>query len=198
MKGKVFTAQEVQAILNGSKVMFREVMKLSNEYFMDHVGRLAYKPEELKDWHIDYLAPYQVGQKIFVKESFYENFFADTTYKADGEDKEKSYIKYNQLLCNKLPWKSAVHMKQEHSRLTLRITGIKVERLSEISEEDAKAEGAEKIGYDADYGTFHRSPAGDYRTGFICNWNATHKKLEEKFEASPWVWAIDFEVVKDA
>jgi len=27
-------------------------------------------------------------------------------------------------------------------------------------------------------------------------WNATHKKPEEKFEANPWVWAIDFEVVK--
>jgi hypothetical protein len=81
-------------------------------------------------------------------------------------------------------------MKQEHSRLTLQIKEIRVERLSEISEEDVKAEGCEPVFYPPDGGS------RPLIQGFQDYWNTTHKKPEEKFEDNPWVWVVNFEVVK--
>jgi hypothetical protein len=83
-------------------------------------------------------------------------------------------------------------MKQEHSRLTLLIKEIIVERLADISEENLKLEG-----FKTDYkimndGIYKKDSIKFFRE----DWNATHKKPEEKFEASPWVWVISFEVVK--
>ena len=87
------------------------------------------------------------------------------------------------------PWKSPVHMKQEHSRITLRITGIKVEKLGDISEEDARKEGFIDDNF-VDRASL--PPSMKFRD----NWNATHKKPEHKFEASPWVYCYTVEAVK--
>jgi len=158
MKGRIFTAQEVQAIIAGNKTMFREITSFqpTNELAVDSLLRL-YKP-------------YQVGQMIFVKESF--NIFA-------------GQVAYKQSLANaeKYIWKPAQHMKQEQSRLTLQITEIRVERLKDISEFEA----FEKEGM----------PSGTPIYWFAEEWNKKHKKPEEKFEANPWVWSIQFEVEND-
>lgn len=85
MKGKIFTAQEVQSIMAGNKTMFREVIKPQPrkdvlEYTADRVNLFE-------------SCPYQVGQKIFCKESFstdwlnYDDSFGeacvgDISYKA--------------------------------------------------------------------------------------------------------------------
>ena len=175
MKGKIFTAQEVQAILNGSKVMSREVIKpypiLSNDKSYWEFKGVIWAGEnssyaknfgdnarpEMPD-----LCPYQVGQKIFCKESF--NLFAgQVSYKQDLVGAERYF------------WRPAKHMKQEHSRITRLIKEIGVERLQDISPEDYLKEGIKR---------------------FASNWNATHKKPEQKFEANPWVWCVTMEVVK--
>ena len=81
-------------------------------------------------------------------------------------------------------------MKQEHSRLTLEITNIKVERLGEISEENAVNEGVWNIQEKG-------SPRNwDIKNAFATFWNATHKKPEEKFEVNPFVWVVDFKIIK--
>ena len=200
MKGKIFNAQEVQAILNGSKVMFREVVKpypiLSedksywefksvrwageNSSYAKNFGDNA-RPE-MPD-----LCPYQVGQKIFCKESFFEEIHPDSLQK-NGKIHYAASCDYEVIKVDgdgfqifykdgtpASPWKSPVHMKQEHSRLTLLIKEIGVERLQDISPEDYLKEGIKR---------------------FASNWNATHKKPEEKFEANPWVWVCTMEVVK--
>lgn len=205
MKGKIFNAQEVQSILNGSKVMFREVVKKQNEIFLGgESGKVC--------WHKD-LCPYQVGQKIFVKESFdYRERYSIGNY-----DHYTAWKK-----------RPASKMKQEHSRLTLEITNIKVERLADISEEDCEKEG---IGYtggwngeDYDDGEYYFGELTESEDGIIENttemfqfsdrfacknemfeyaedafeayWNETHKKPKEKFEANPWVWVVDFKINK--
>jgi len=196
MKGKIFTAQEVQAIIAGNKRMFREVIKLSKEgYFINHLVQAAYKPERLQKYSVEGCAPYQKGQKIFVKESF--NIFA-------------GQVAYKQSLANaeKYIWKPAQHMKQEHSRLILQIKEIRVEKLSEISKDDAIAEGM----FFTDYGKncYNQQEAGwswkknkwpseclgSAYWAFANKWNTMHKKPEEKFEANPFVWSIQFEVAK--
>jgi hypothetical protein len=188
MKGKIFNAQEVQAMLNGSKVMFREVIKKSLKDFknikINQDGELsAYNKtegwyEELKNIK----CPYQVGQKIFCKESF-----AEILYASDSEYRFGKKIIYRAEDDSHVIWKLAQHMKQEQSRITMLIKEIKVERLADISEEDAIAEGVMNH-----LRIVHYNPVEYFRQ----LWNATHKKPEEKFEANPFVFVYRFELIK--
>ena len=167
MKGKIFNAQEVQAIIAGNKTMFREIVKRKKTVWQ-------YKLNENGIREIPY--PYQLGQKIFCKESFWEAG-GKIIYKAD-------YESYKPIS----PWRRA--MKQEHSRLTLLIKEIRAERLQELTFGGAIREGASA--------TFEGGYNGEMLLEkFKSNWNATHKKPEEKFEASPWVWCVSFEVINN-
>lgn len=190
MKSIIFNQHQVNHALKNEEGVFRMVIKLTSKgYFLDHVGKMAYKPEGLQGWPIDHLAPYQVGQEIFVKET-YEEWDDGLVYKADNQPCN--------IVCK---WKSPVHMKQEHSRLTLRIKDVRVERLEDISEEDCLRDCvAEKTqcGYfppaEFDYmGTPFRSPIDIFKQ----IWNSTHKKPEEKWEANPWVFRYGYEVEND-
>jgi len=168
-KGKIFTAQEVQSILSGNKTMFREVIKVQPPTYIKNVNFAGQGTWEWGNSGVYVEEPYQKGQMIFVKESF--NIFA-------------GQVAYKQNLANaeRYIWKPASQMKQEQSRLTLQIKEIRVERLKDISEFEA----FEKEGM----------PSGTPIYWFAEEWNKKHKKPEEKFEANPWVWSIQFEVVK--
>jgi len=208
-KGKIFTAQEVQAIIAGNKTMFREVIKVQptnseQKLFVTISGNK--KRHNRCSWlecddklnvksRSDYFKyPYEVGQKIFVKESF--NIFAgQVAYKQSLASAEKYF------------WKPATQMKQEQSRLTLQIKEIRVELLQDISEEDAIAEGIEEVTIPIfkniepkikSWKWYKEDNFGTYSAikSFTNLWNSTHKKPEEKFEANPFVWSIQFEVVK--
>jgi len=187
MKGKIFNAHEVQSIISGNMTMFREVIKEIGKVKLNSGGAGLYFGK----------CPYQVGQKIFCKESFAEvEVGAGMGYNSGKQALYKAVDDYD------VNWKPAQHMKQEHSRLTLQIKEIRVERLADISEEDAVAEGVERgiangeqCGY-KDYFVKNLILA-DAKDSFKTLWNATHKKSEEKFEASPFVWVVSFEVVKN-
>jgi len=204
MKGKIFNAQEVQAIISGNKTQFREVIKpypvLSDDksyWEFEGVRWAGEKSSYAKNFgdnarpEIPDLCPYQVGQKIFCKENFatsLESFpIKDVKYSAD-QQKLYGFLAIED-------WKNqpAQHMKQEQSRLTLQIKEIRVERLQSISCADYFAETGRRPSIthaDLDCGT------PDPRNDFKDYWNATHKKPEEKFEANPWVWVVSCEVVK--
>jgi hypothetical protein len=77
--------------------------------------------------------------------------------------------------------------------ITLQIKKIRVDKLQDINEEDCINEGFD---YDWLEGKGNILIAGSITNNFAENWNATHKKPEEKFETNPWVWSIQFEVVK--
>ena len=207
MKGKVFTAQEVQAILNKSKVMFREVVKnnlLKSCYKIGSYDSFTGKSESemmpcnhswagkridmiCSDCWKELLAkcPYKVGQKIFCKESFWVN------------KKNKKFCWYDNDIfeCgDSVVKRPAQHMKQERSRLTLLIKEIRVERLADISEEDAIAEGFKNTFVGFQHPVYN--PGRTANQDFEIFWNATHKKPEEKFEANPFVFVYQFETIK--
>jgi hypothetical protein len=151
MKGKIFNSQEVQAIIAGTKTMFREVTRPQLSYRNPEIPRKLVRFEDESgyrtidrdnEWVVSVFerCPYRVGQKVFCKESFvdFRNNNSDIFYKSD--------LELNNLVKTAdLKWRPAQHMKQEHSRLTLEITNIKVERLQDISEEDAIKEGVNKL-----------------------------------------------------
>jgi len=128
MKGKIFNAQEVQAIIAGNKTQFREVKVQQNSdrnpvkmgFNFTGIWGDGAKENSRK-------CPYQVGQKIFCKESFadFRSNNSEIFYKSDFEINNLAKIA-------ELKWKPAQHMKQEHSRLTLLIKEIRVERFDEL------------------------------------------------------------------
>jgi hypothetical protein len=103
-------------------------------------------------------------------------------------------------------WKPSIHMPRWASRITLEITGVRVERLQEISEADAIAEGIESRrvswlpnGCEYRYhGWLHKhhqwssSPINSYRS----LWEEIHGP--ESWAANPWVWVVEFQKVEVA
>lgn len=84
----------------------------------------------------------------------------------------------------------SIHMPRWASRILLEITDIKVERIQDISEDDAKAEG---IKSDPPKHWYHTS---NRKTKFMQLWDSISKKRGYGWEANPWVWVIHFKVLE--
>jgi hypothetical protein len=89
-------------------------------------------------------------------------------------------------------WKPSVltarYMPRWASRITLEVTGLRVERLQDISENDAKSEGVPQC-------PAHWKTETPYRKEFERVWNHINAK-RYPWELNPWVWVISFKQVK--
>lgn len=218
LKSIIFNQHQVNHALKNKEGMFRVVVKpqpffKENCFFFRDTGYSVglynlFLRKILQD------NPYQIGETIFVKESFWQFGGYDSGYDCD----EPKFIGSNKITFSEeeatktqtlnKAWKKrpAQHMKQEHSRLTLRIKSVKVERLQDISEEDAIKEGfaggcCQDFIYlhDGNYGQVkHCCKFTSAQRKFAVYWNSTHKKPEEKWEANPWVWCFNYEVINNA
>lgn len=143
------------------------------------------------------------GDLLWVREAFgYEirnvggTPHEQITFRASNSDAAHCYD------CNgmeqPMKWKPSLHMPRHASRLTLRITDVRVERLQEISEEDAKAEGVscgESLGGCANY--WHSDHGEKFPmaiNAFSDLWQSINGP--ESWSANPWVWVIEFEVIQ--
>lgn len=91
-------------------------------------------------------------------------------------------------------WTPSIHMPRWASRITLEITGVRIERLNSISQEDAQAEGMELTGWRPTYSD--PDSGGEVWTpydNFAQLWESIYG--EESWKANPWVWVIEFKVV---
>lgn len=94
-------------------------------------------------------------------------------------------------------WKPSIFMPRWASRITLEVTAVRVERLQEISREDAIAEGIffdEHLdGYvsDSDGRSFHGS---DPRISYMHLWNSINGP--GSWDINPWVWVLSFRRIK--
>lgn len=97
-------------------------------------------------------------------------------------------------------WKPSIHMPRWASRITLEIINVRVEKIQEISEEDAKKEGM----IQSEHGWYWGGDTGpeedrclsSARMAFANLWNKTTTKEKISWYSNPWVWVIDFKVVK--
>lgn len=91
-------------------------------------------------------------------------------------------------------WRPSIHMPRWASRITLEVTGVRVERLNEISEADAKAEGVNGgclcCGNPAPCGCDNPSPS--HQDAFIWLWDALNANRGYPWESNPWVWVVEF------
>jgi len=161
--------------------------------------------------HIDsagFPCPYgRPGDRLWVRETFrllydgygdrYSLLYGDTTERAFapndaatdliGREKWQPVTGDDQHAGR---WRSPIHMPRWASRLTLEVTGVRVERVQDISDDDAKAEGCP-----APAGYTYSDGRDCYRDTFRDHWNALNLPRGYPWEANPWVFVIEFKKV---
>lgn len=146
------------------------------------------------------------GDRLWVREAWSivtGSYVPHLEYRADGQERvwdldefPPEFPKADDWRPGK--WRPSIHMPRWASRITLEITGVRVERLRDITEADAMAEGVAP----------YRCPAADalmnavgggmkpcpYTSGFANLWNSIAKP-GETWDANPWVWVVEFKQI---
>lgn len=120
----------------------------------------------------------------------------DTPIEWEGFDDDAD--PYIEALGRDDSWRPSVHMPRWASRLTLRIAGVRVERVQDISEADAIAEGIDsaRLGNVGWLGTDAPREAGySYIPAFRELWGSINAGRGHSWASNPWVWALTFERV---
>ena len=138
--------------------------------------------------------PYgQSGDKLWVRETWkctkYNNMDGDLGYEVEFKDGTRKYFEFDDnerfhqfgKFAFKNGWQSPYFMPKEAARIWLEVTNVRVERLQEISDTDAWAEG---IVDDVPFGTA--------ATKFKELWDSLNSKRGYGWDANPWVWVIEF------
>lgn len=195
IKPILFNTEMVRAILDGRKSCTRRIVKhdveaiLNSPYHKEH-------PEVEDEQIISKLCipPYQPGDILYVRETFIQAAANIFWYKAD----DKLWMSKDLL------WKPSIHMPKEAARIWLKVTDVRVERLQEITEEQACMEGTDpwdEVCYENNgwHPTLSDPDSGgdpNMIDGFHKLWNSTIKKSDIDrygWDANPWVWVIEFE-----
>jgi hypothetical protein len=153
------------------------------------------------DYYIKRYAPYKPGDIIYVREAYCPNYFDEgiAGYRGDLRGNRNAYrADYcKNIVGDVVPepkWRPSIHMPKTAARIWLRITDVRVERLQDITEEQAKAEGANyKNGKNVGLEEKMNRTAIER---FAEIWDSTIKKPDigkYSWEANPWVWVIEFE-----
>lgn len=220
----LFSGPMVRAILDGRKTVTRRVMKLQPDFLGSMVDNNT--PFKTLDdgLHMRIVCPFgKPGERLWVRETW-----------ARVGNVDPGYLTYRATYPKCLPpglenvpadlrdvgerWRPSIHMFRRDSRILLEITAVRVERLQDISDEQAKAEGC----FFTDYGRrcFHRGgPPGDVgdcpapdahhpqREGWMWDKTTSHEqclgaprfafanlwiKTGGDWDANPWGWVVEF------
>lgn len=132
-------------------------------------------------------SPYIVGDIIYVRETWCNVILDRNTNKEQKSVMYKADAGIEWVEPDdgfKIPWKPSIHMPKEYARLFLRVKDVRIERLNEISEEDAQKEGCEAKLVPPDGGSH------PYYEGFRTLWESIYGN--GSFD-NRYVWVIEFE-----
>lgn len=193
IKPILFNTEMVQAILDGRKTCTRRVAK----NVPDHTHRIEPVYEngrfQFDCFYSSYVAaldadadfcmpcfpPYQQGDILYVRETWGHpiSLNSDKQYVFRADKIAEIGFKNDSHI-----WHPSIHMPKEAARIWLRVTDVRVERLQDMTDDDAEAEGC-----------------FDYTStalGFPDVWDSTIKKSDIGrcgWAANPWVWVVEFE-----
>lgn len=219
----LFSAPMVRAILDGRKTVTRRPVKANKAHadgfiMLDH-GKGWWPFNAFGDFTSDHegmeypiACPYgKPGDRLWVRETWYCDHFevqkgpylqpadmhdldqsredGELVYAADGLEP------YEQ---EQPTWKPSIHMPRWACRILLEITDVRVERLQDISEEQALAEGVRLYTDHAELGDwFHVEGIDTYsasaRKSFELLWASINGA--DSWNNNPWVWAVSFRLV---
>lgn len=204
----IFSAPMVRAILDGRETQTRRVVKLTDS------GRVK-EPGSPRNWHLDdpeavMACPYGVpGDRLWVREAWavppqlnhLPPRMIDQPKPGELRPGILAIVCYREGYAGYDPWpgtrwRPSIHMPRWASRLTLEIVSVRVERVQEISEKDALAEGA--LEFDSpttfvDHGmqSIYLPSMGYARASFMRLWDSINAK-RAPWDSNPWVWVIEF------
>ncbi len=199
----LFSGDMVNAILAGKKTMTRRVVK-------PQPTRVSYPGGTFADGSSGFvnengrsiICPYgKPGDILWVKETWAncqpilntpgrngeigDGFAA---YRADGYDtiqELKDHFRLNygyEIVVNGDCWRPSIFMPRWASRISLTVTEVRVERLQDITEEDALRNG----GWDYRKCPYHKAPEKSF-------WDSIYGKVDYSWQSNPWVWVVGFE-----
>ena len=196
----LFSGAMVRAILDGRKSQTRRVIKdfaikrLSNRHEFATSGPHQLSMKETPGYAYVELdsgalvglpCPYgQPGDRLWVREAF---AVQQALWEMNHGPQPVHYLADSpKEQIEDYTGKPSIHMPRWASRITLEITGVRVERLQEISEADALAEGTAPsiVGRAFDH--------MKYRAGFQTLWDSINAARGYGWEVNPWVWVIEF------
>ena len=195
----IFSGPMVRALLAGTKTQTRRVLKPQPKRgfkpWQDTDGSwLQSGYGERGDDFFD--VPYAPGDRLYVREAFYET---DKFSRHGLLGHERKPAVYRADLpadeWRRAVWKPSIHMPRWASRITLVVTDVKVERVADITKEDAQAEGMpEPYLGDGDPPFEEQAVTVSRRMQFRNLWNELNAKRGYGWDANPWVAAVSFEV----
>jgi hypothetical protein len=208
----LFNAEMVRAVFDGRKSQTRRVIKPQPpkpiaDAFVDDDGYIVWAPFPESNYRrggkpCPYGAP---GDRLWVRETWalggdYANAKA---CQVPTSERSPEYIRYSAHQ-EKGPytgrWRPSIHMPRWASRITLEVTGVRVERVQDITEVDAYAEGV-------DAGCNNcGNPQGTKGCGcnnrqpmpvdaFVYLWNSINEKRGFGWWENPWVWVVEFKPI---
>lgn len=205
----IFGAESVRAILLGRKTVTRRVVKhfahdpgCAALHKFD--GKVATFGHSIPDdpVPVEVKCPYPVGRELWVRETWADvnngpDEYPQIVYRAERATAWHDNHRTSDL--HYLPsdweprdgrWRSPIHMPRWASRITLDVTGVRCERLQEITERDAEAEGFEPFEPNGVDG-FDQTAWMRFRT----LWDRVNVK-RAPWASNPWVWCVDFRRTK--
>lgn len=224
----LFSTDMVKAILAGRKTQTRRIVKQAAGWDIN------WKVIPIKEEHLDGIQRYEircgtqyylpwfkakcnVGDILWVRETFFYGGEMDENeqvsecrylYRADNDWQQLEWVDENEDLRNAPKWKPSIFMPKEACRLFLEVTDIRAERLQDITEEDAIAEGINLIDTEDPYTYGYELYGVHYITDVMGRKAVTGTEIEsyqtlwqkingvESWEANPYVWVITFKVVE--
>jgi hypothetical protein len=199
----LFSAPMVKAILKGEKTQTRRIVKTPKSFgeFIDvfdddYLAQYGFIAIDTSLGHgFKVRCPYgKVGDRLWVRETFYCNDYRYPDAAPIDELKESLDYKANHesdcdCFFEGSAWRPSIHMPRWASRISLEITNIRTERLHQISEADAIAEGVDAVSM-ADV---PRQATTSHRADFKQLWDKINGA--DSWDKSPWVWLIEFKKI---
>jgi hypothetical protein len=172
----LFKGEMVNAILSGKKTQTRRIVKPQPVAWSKSPGLLEWKFLHLPPEGLIAECPYGIpGDTLWIRETFAVHEIGESThivYRADcGSDGDGA------------KWRPSIFMPRKHSRISLKITDVRVERLQDISEGDVMSEGIE------------HDPNVPSWLKFAFLWNSINANRGYDWDSNPWVWVIEFEKI---
>ncbi|WP_420854335.1 hypothetical protein [Rosenbergiella australiborealis] len=203
-RGIIFNGEMVRAILDGRKTQTRRILSPRQLKMIDTASSIGecdpldcgLQDGNSQSYYREWCPFGKVGDRLWVREAFRVHSratdVATLAYKASEQQSWTQQVARVQIeLCTKQvspeAWTPSIHMPRWASRITLEITDIRVERLNDISEDDAKAEGAPT----------ECCVIGDkHLLGFRSLWKSIYG--QDSWQSNPFVWVVEFKRVEEA
>ena len=198
MKPIIFSTKMVQALLDDRKTQTRRVIK--NEIFQQWV-EAGFTDEFIKNSenHWVEVSPYQPGDILWVRETWQR---IDAAVGLDLELDGYAYVyrasENGEAWAREIEnwkWRPSIYMPKEAARIFLQVTGIRVERVQDITGFDCVNEGIDTLDI------LENTPGSDFegyaRLQFSKLWDNLNAKRGYGWQTNPWVWVIEFQKQKE-